>query len=111
MCIRDSIRNALSLTYLSVSKETIFAHPHDWVEKPQEFVSKFQACTIHLCRQLAKNAYFGERALLFDEPRTASIEVVAQHLDCEIGFCAGTLSLCLWLRVTSQPSLADFTEI
>mmetsp|Transcript_46286 Transcript_46286/g.107671 ORF Transcript_46286/g.107671 Transcript_46286/m.107671 type:complete len:915 (-) Transcript_46286:97-2841(-) len=32
-------------------------------------------------RQLAKNAYFGERALLFDEPRTASIEVSSKDAE------------------------------
>mmetsp|Transcript_3614 Transcript_3614/g.7922 ORF Transcript_3614/g.7922 Transcript_3614/m.7922 type:complete len:565 (+) Transcript_3614:173-1867(+) len=33
-------------------------------------------------RHLGKNAYFGERALLFDEPRTASVEVVSATAEC-----------------------------
>jgi len=32
-------------------------------------------------RSLAKNAYFGERALLFDEPRTASVEVSSSEAE------------------------------
>mmetsp|Transcript_170153 Transcript_170153/g.545657 ORF Transcript_170153/g.545657 Transcript_170153/m.545657 type:complete len:917 (+) Transcript_170153:125-2875(+) len=32
-------------------------------------------------RTLAKNAYFGERALLFDEPRTASVEVSSSEAE------------------------------
>lgn len=32
-------------------------------------------------RNLGKNAYFGERALLFDEPRSATVEVVSQEVE------------------------------
>merc|ERR1719330_1266234 len=32
-------------------------------------------------RNLGKNAYFGERALLFDEPRSATVEVVSQDVE------------------------------
>uniref|UniRef100_A0A7S4R4M7 cGMP-dependent protein kinase n=1 Tax=Alexandrium monilatum TaxID=311494 RepID=A0A7S4R4M7_9DINO len=34
-----------------------------------------------LVRTLGKNAYFGERALLFDEPRTATVEVVSSEAE------------------------------
>mmetsp|Transcript_37729 Transcript_37729/g.117624 ORF Transcript_37729/g.117624 Transcript_37729/m.117624 type:complete len:926 (-) Transcript_37729:116-2893(-) len=34
-----------------------------------------------LVRTLGKNAYFGERALLFDEPRTATVEVLSNEAE------------------------------
>mmetsp|Transcript_29498 Transcript_29498/g.68003 ORF Transcript_29498/g.68003 Transcript_29498/m.68003 type:complete len:549 (+) Transcript_29498:148-1794(+) len=36
----------------------------------------------NIVRHLGKNAYFGERALLFDEPRSATIEVASSVAEC-----------------------------
>merc|ERR1719424_1788885 len=69
-------------------------------------------------RTLAKNAYIGERALLFDEPRSASVEVSSN--ECDLWFVdkstfseivKGDMMETLMLRIRLQDTNVDMKDI
>jgi len=69
-------------------------------------------------RDLGRHAYFGERALLFDEPRTATVEVTSAEVTAWsvdkktfLEIVKGNMQQQLMLRIRLQDTSVDFDDL